>query len=65
MNALIRHRDTVLGTDMSSAGHPPAVLAAADRVTTTVQVEPDLPIGVANGRPRHSSEILSPFQPDW
>ena len=45
---------------LSSAGHPPAVLAAADRVTTTVQVEPDLPLGVANGRPRHSSEILLP-----
>jgi phosphoserine phosphatase RsbU/P len=46
---------------LSSAGHPPAILAAPHRAATTVQIRPDLPVGVANGHPRHTSEV--PFPP--
>ena len=46
---------------LSSAGHPPAILAAPHRAATIVQIRPDLPVGVANRDPRHSSEV--PFPP--
>ena len=45
---------------LSSAGHPPAILAAPHRAATIVQIRPDLPVGVANGHPRHSSEVSFP-----
>jgi serine phosphatase RsbU (regulator of sigma subunit) len=45
---------------LSSAGHPPAILAAPHRAATIVQIRPDLPVGVGNGHPRHSSEVSFP-----
>ena len=45
---------------MSSAGHPPPILAPAHGEATTLPVPPDLPLGVDTGRPRHSTDVPLP-----
>ncbi len=46
---------------MSSAGHPPPILARPDGQASTVQVPADLPLGVAAGHPRTTTDV--PFPP--
>ena len=42
---------------MSSAGHPPPVLARPDGDVTTLVIPADLPLGVETGHPRHSINV--------
>jgi sigma-B regulation protein RsbU (phosphoserine phosphatase) len=42
---------------MSSAGHPPPVLARPDGETTTLVIPADLPLGIEAGYPRHSIDV--------
>jgi sigma-B regulation protein RsbU (phosphoserine phosphatase) len=42
---------------LSSAGHPPPVLAPSSGEAVTVDVPPDLPIGVEFGHPRRTTEL--------
>jgi phosphoserine phosphatase RsbU/P len=45
---------------MSSAGHPPPVLAHAEGQATTLPIPPDLPLGVETGHPRHVTDVPLP-----
>ncbi len=50
-------------TDMlclSSAGHPPPILARPDGETTTVSIAADPPLGVRTGRPRRTTAVSLP-----
>lgn len=42
---------------LSSAGHPPPILARPQGQATTLAIRPDLPIGVELGHRRHSTEV--------
>lgn len=44
----------------TTAGHPPPVLVDAAGRSTVLVAEPDLPLGVAPGRPRHDHDIPWP-----
>jgi hypothetical protein len=44
--------------DVSSAGHPPPILADPDREARVVQVPPDLPLGIGVCRPRRVTPIV-------
>jgi sigma-B regulation protein RsbU (phosphoserine phosphatase) len=51
------------GTDvlrLSSAGHPPPILALARGGATTLPIPADLPLGVATGYPRHHTDVPLP-----
>jgi phosphoserine phosphatase RsbU/P len=45
---------------MSSAGHPPPILAAPQGETTTLAIPADLPLGIKTKRPRHSTDVPLP-----
>jgi serine phosphatase RsbU (regulator of sigma subunit) len=45
---------------LSSAGHPPPILARPDGETTTVRIAVDPPLGVETGRPRHATAVSLP-----
>jgi phosphoserine phosphatase RsbU/P len=45
---------------ISVAGHPPPILAAPDQPTTTLWIDPDLPLGVRAGSPRRVTEVSLP-----
>ena len=45
---------------LSSAGHPPPILAQPDGTTTTVKIAADPPLGVETRRPRHGTEVPLP-----
>lgn len=45
---------------LSSAGHPPALLAAADREPDTVDVPADPPLGAPTPAPRHTTTVQIP-----
>jgi serine phosphatase RsbU (regulator of sigma subunit) len=45
---------------LSSAGHPPPILARPDGETTTVSIAVDPPLGVETGRPRHATTVSLP-----
>jgi serine phosphatase RsbU (regulator of sigma subunit) len=45
---------------LSSAGHPPPILARPDGETTTVGIAPDPPLGVAAASPRRSTAVALP-----
>jgi serine phosphatase RsbU (regulator of sigma subunit) len=45
---------------MSSAGHPPPILAAPHDAAAILTVPADLPLGVKSGHPRHSVAVLLP-----
>lgn len=46
---------------VSSAGHPPPILADPDGRSTTLVIPADLPLGVAGGYPRNNTDVaLSP-----
>ena len=46
--------------DLSSAGHPPPVLAVPDGPSSPVAIEPDPPLGVAPLRPRRTTTVSVP-----
>ncbi len=46
---------------LSSAGHPPPILARPHGEATTLVIPPDLPLGVETGHPRHSTDM--PLRP--
>jgi serine phosphatase RsbU (regulator of sigma subunit) len=51
------------GTDvlrMSSAGHPPPILAPTQGAATTLPIPADLPLGVDPARPRHCTDVQLP-----
>jgi sigma-B regulation protein RsbU (phosphoserine phosphatase) len=51
------------GTDvlrMSSAGHPPPILAPTRGAATTLPIPADLPLGVDPARPRHCTDVQLP-----
>jgi putative methionine-R-sulfoxide reductase with GAF domain len=53
-----------LSTDtlhVSSAGHPPPILAAPHAATTILPIPPDLPLGVESGHPRRC--VAAPLPP--
>jgi phosphoserine phosphatase RsbU/P len=45
---------------LSSAGHPPPILARPDDATTTLVIPADLPLGVETGHPRHNTDVPLP-----
>ena len=45
---------------MSSAGHPPPILAPPDGEATALVIPADLPLGVETGHPRHSIDVPLP-----
>jgi serine phosphatase RsbU (regulator of sigma subunit) len=45
---------------MSSAGHPPPILAHPSREAITVGIKADLPLGVELGHPRHAVDVPLP-----
>jgi phosphoserine phosphatase RsbU/P len=45
---------------MSSAGHPPPILATPHGPATTVSIPADLPLGVEPGHPRHNTDVPLP-----
>ena len=45
---------------LSSAGHPPAILALPHGEATTLVIPADLPLGVETGHPRHNTEVPLP-----
>jgi serine phosphatase RsbU (regulator of sigma subunit) len=45
---------------LSSAGHPPPILARPDGETTTVGIATDPPLGVAAARPRRTTAVNLP-----
>jgi serine phosphatase RsbU (regulator of sigma subunit) len=52
-----------IGTDvlrLSSAGHPPPVLALTQGEATILPIPPDLPLGVDTGHPRHHTDVPLP-----
>jgi anti-sigma regulatory factor (Ser/Thr protein kinase) len=55
---MIRPSGNVL--QMSSAGHPPPILARPCEEPITVAITPDLPLGVELGHPRHTTDVSLP-----